>query len=141
RGYVGQIYAISGWSSLPWLRTLTQPTLILAGSDDPIVPLVNGRILARCIPNATLHVVCDGGHLFVLENPAEIAALVAGFLSPATAVQRRKGRLERRRSRRFPRPRILRCSNTRRNAGRAPRTGLPTRSRRSPAPCSSSISM
>jgi pimeloyl-ACP methyl ester carboxylesterase len=54
---------------------------VLAGDDDPIVPLVNGRILARCIPGAKLHVVRHGGHLFLLEDPAEIAALVAGFLS------------------------------------------------------------
>jgi poly(3-hydroxyoctanoate) depolymerase len=80
-GYLGQIYAITGWSAMPWLRTLKQPTLVLAGDDDPIVPLVNGRILARCIPEAKLHVVRQGGHLFVLERPAEIAGLVAGFLT------------------------------------------------------------
>jgi poly(3-hydroxyoctanoate) depolymerase len=83
RGYLGQIYAISGWTSMLWLRTLRQQTLVLAGDDDPIVPLVNGRILARCIPHARLHVVRRGGHLFVLENPAEIAALVTGFLTAA----------------------------------------------------------
>lgn len=81
RGYVSQLYAISGWTSLPWLRTLRQPTLVLAGDDDPIVPLVNGRILARCIPDARLHVVPGGGHLFLLERPAEMAALVADFLN------------------------------------------------------------
>ena len=80
-GYLGQIYAITGWSSMPWLRTLQQPALVLAGDDDPIVPLVNGRILARFIPEAKLHVVRQGGHLFVLERPAEIAELVAGFLT------------------------------------------------------------
>jgi poly(3-hydroxyalkanoate) depolymerase len=81
RGYLGQIYAISGWTSMPWLWRLRQRTLVLAGDDDPIVPLVNGRILAWCIPRAQLHIVCGGGHLFLLENPAEIAALVAGFLT------------------------------------------------------------
>ena len=50
RGYLGQLYAITGWTSLPWLRRLPQPTLVLAGDDDPIVPLVNGRILARLHP-------------------------------------------------------------------------------------------
>lgn len=80
-GYLGQIYAITGWTSMPWLRTLRQQTLVLAGDDDPIVPLANGRILARCIPDAQLHVVRDGGHLFLLEDPAAIAALVARFLT------------------------------------------------------------
>ena len=82
-GYFGQIYAITGWTSIPWLRTLRQQTLVLAGDDDPIVPVINGRILAWCIPGARLHVVRGGGHLFLLERPAEIAALVAGFLATA----------------------------------------------------------
>jgi poly(3-hydroxyalkanoate) depolymerase len=80
RGYVGQLYAVSGWSSMPWLHRLAQPTLVLSGDDDPIVPLANGRILARRIPDARLHVVPGGGHLFLLERPAEVADLVATFL-------------------------------------------------------------
>ncbi len=79
-GYLGQLYAISGWTSMPWLWTLRQPTLVVSGDDDPIVPLVNGRILARWIPDARLHVVRGGGHLFLLERPAQMAALVSGFL-------------------------------------------------------------
>ena len=82
-GYVGQLFAISGWTSLPWLWSLRQPTLVMAGDDDPIVPLVNARILARCIPNARLHVVEGSGHLFLLEQPARTAAVVAGFLELA----------------------------------------------------------
>jgi hypothetical protein len=39
RGCLGQLYAVVGWSSLPWLHRLRQPTLVLAGDDDPIVPL------------------------------------------------------------------------------------------------------
>jgi poly(3-hydroxyoctanoate) depolymerase len=81
RGYLGQMYAIAGWTSLPWLHRRRQPTLVLAGDDDPIVPLLNGRILVRRIPDARLHVVDGGGHLFLLERPAEMAALVTGFLA------------------------------------------------------------
>jgi poly(3-hydroxyalkanoate) depolymerase len=94
RGYLGQLYAISGWTSLPWLHRLPQPTLVLAGDDDPIVPPVNGRILARCIPHARLHIVPGGGHLFLLERPAETAALVADFLtteSPTAAPSGARG--------------------------------------------------
>lgn len=80
-GYLAQLYAITGWSSLPWLGRLPQRTLVVAGDDDPIVPLVNGRILRWLIPDARLHVVPGGGHLFLLERPAEMAALVAGFLA------------------------------------------------------------
>ena len=79
-GYLAQLFAIVGWTSLPWLRRLPQPTLVIAGDDDPIVPPVNGRILGRLIPDARLHVVPGGGHLFLLERPAEIAAVVTEFL-------------------------------------------------------------
>jgi poly(3-hydroxyalkanoate) depolymerase len=80
RGYLGQLYAISGWTSMPWLHRLRQPTLVLAGDDDPIVPLVNGRLLTWRIPQSRMHVIRGGGHLFLLERPADVAALIADFL-------------------------------------------------------------
>ncbi|MBO3749366.1 alpha/beta fold hydrolase [Streptosporangiaceae bacterium NEAU-GS5] len=79
-GYLAQLYAITGWTSLPWLGRVRMPTLVISGDDDPIVPPINGRILARLLPDARLHVVRGGGHLFLLEHPAEIAALVTSFL-------------------------------------------------------------
>jgi poly(3-hydroxyalkanoate) depolymerase len=81
RGYLDQVYAIAGWTSIPWLWRVSQPTLVLAGDDDPIVPLINGYLLGRLIPGAKLHVIRGGGHLFILERPAEIARLVTGFLA------------------------------------------------------------
>jgi poly(3-hydroxyalkanoate) depolymerase len=82
-GYAGQLYAITGWSSLPWLHTLPHPTLVLAGDDDPIVPVLNAHLMTWRIPDARLHVVRRGGHLFVLERPAEIAGVVTSFLDAA----------------------------------------------------------
>jgi poly(3-hydroxyalkanoate) depolymerase len=79
-GYLAQLYAITGWTSLPWLNRLPQRTLVLAGDDDPIVPLPNGRLLARFIPRAELVVVDGGGHLFLLERAAEMAEVVTGFI-------------------------------------------------------------
>jgi poly(3-hydroxyalkanoate) depolymerase len=87
RGYVGQVYSIAGWTSTPWLWRLQQPTLVMAGDDDPIVPLVNGRILAWLIRDATLRVMPGGGHLFVLENPPAVAREVADFLTAAPAAR------------------------------------------------------
>ena len=40
-GYLYQLLAIWGWTSLPWLNRLRQRTLIMAGADDPVVPLLN----------------------------------------------------------------------------------------------------
>jgi poly(3-hydroxyoctanoate) depolymerase len=79
RGYIMQLMASVGWTSIPWLHRLRQPTLILAGKDDVIVPPINARILARLIPHATLHIF-KGGHLFALTEKEQVASLVYAFL-------------------------------------------------------------
>ena len=80
RGFAWQIVAASTWSSLPWLHRLPQPTLILAGDKDPIVPVINARVMAHLIPNARLRVVHGGGHLFLLTHAAELVPEIASFL-------------------------------------------------------------
>lgn len=91
-GYLGQLYAISGWSSMPWLHALPHPTLVMAGDDDPIVPVINSRLMAWRIPRSSLHIVRGGGHLFILEQPREIAATVVSFLDAAGQPVVRGGR-------------------------------------------------
>ena len=79
RGYYYQLAASSGWSSLPFLGLIRQPTLIVAGDDDPIIPSVNARIMARLIPDARLHLY-PGGHLAMITEAPELAPVVEGFL-------------------------------------------------------------
>ncbi len=79
RGYLYQLAAGAGWSSLPLLPWIRQPTLLLAGDDDPIIPLVNAHIMRRLLPNAELHVY-HGGHLSLLTEAAELAPVVERFL-------------------------------------------------------------
>ena len=83
RGYVYQLFAAMGWSSLPWLGSLRQPTLVMHGNDDPIVPLINAKILVNRIPGAQLSVFNDG-HLFLVSRAAEAAAAVERFLCQDT---------------------------------------------------------
>ena len=68
-----------GWTSLHWPPFLSQPTLVMAGSDDPIVPLANGRIMAKLIPDARLATLEDG-HLFLLTSARESAERITEFL-------------------------------------------------------------
>ena len=81
RGYYIQALSAMTFSSLPWLHTLQHQTLVLSGDDDPIVPAINGAVLAHRIPNARHHVIRGGGHLFILDSPDEIAPLVEDFLA------------------------------------------------------------
>ena len=80
RGYAQQLYAILGWSSLPWLRRITQPTLIISGGEDPLVPRVNARMLACLIPRAELKLISEGGHLWLLDHPVQSVELIERFL-------------------------------------------------------------
>jgi poly(3-hydroxyalkanoate) depolymerase len=80
RGYYYQLAAGAGWTSLPLLRLIKQPTLVIAGDDDPIIPTVNPRVMARLIPNAQLHLY-RGGHLALVTEARELAPVIDRFLS------------------------------------------------------------
>ncbi|MGY1835660.1 poly(3-hydroxyalkanoate) depolymerase [Blastococcus sp. SYSU DS0510] len=79
RGYYYQLASSTGWSSLPFLRLIRQPTLVVAGDDDPIIPVVNARVMARLIPRAQLHVY-RGGHIALVTEADELAPVVEEFL-------------------------------------------------------------
>jgi poly(3-hydroxyalkanoate) depolymerase len=83
RGYYYQLLAAAGWTSLPLLPLVRQPTLILAGDDDPLTPLANARIMHRLIPRSELHIY-HGGHLDLVSEPRRMAAIVETFLTAGT---------------------------------------------------------
>jgi pimeloyl-ACP methyl ester carboxylesterase len=56
------------------------PALVIHGSDDLIVPVENGRALARRLPNARYVELEGRGHNVMLEDPDTFNALVLGFL-------------------------------------------------------------
>jgi poly(3-hydroxyalkanoate) depolymerase len=79
-GYFYQMLGAVGWTSIPWLRKLRQPTLIMHGDDDPLVPLVNAKIMHRLIPHAKLYIFHDG-HLGLGTSARELAQVVDQFLT------------------------------------------------------------
>ena len=79
RGYFYQQFALLGWTSVPWLPLLMQRTLVLAGDDDPVIPVANARILSTLIRDSRLHIFNDG-HLFLISSAAEAAKVVSAFL-------------------------------------------------------------
>jgi poly(3-hydroxyoctanoate) depolymerase len=81
RGYLHQLYAVTGWTSHPWLHRLGMPTLVVQGDADPLVAAANARWLARRIPEAELHIVPGGGHLVLFDEPERAAPAIEAFLS------------------------------------------------------------
>jgi poly(3-hydroxyalkanoate) depolymerase len=79
RGYLYQLAAGTGWTSLPFLPLIRRPTLIVSGDDDPIIPLANARLMHSLIPRSQLHVF-HGGHLGLVTEAAELAPVIGRFL-------------------------------------------------------------
>jgi poly(3-hydroxyalkanoate) depolymerase len=78
-GYLLQLGAGTGWASLPFLPWIRQPTLLLAGDDDPIIPLINARMMHKLMPHSDLRVFPDG-HLGLITRAEELGPLVSEFL-------------------------------------------------------------
>ena len=77
-GYLHQLLAGSVWTSIFALPLIRQQTLIIAGLDDPIIPMANARIMHRLLPHSTLH-VHSGGHVDLVANAAELAPVIEMF--------------------------------------------------------------
>src|ERR1700758_281362 len=57
-----------------------QQTLIVAGRDDPIIPVANAHIMHTLLPHSRLH-LHSGGHIDVVHNAAELAPVIEKFLT------------------------------------------------------------
>jgi poly(3-hydroxyoctanoate) depolymerase len=82
-GMLWQSLAVSNWSSVPFLGSITAPTLVVCGSRDSVVPPSNSRVLAGRIPNASLIMLPGRGHDLQRGDSARALAGVVGDFSPA----------------------------------------------------------
>lgn len=82
-GYYYQLAALAGWSSLPWLREVSQPTLVIAGDADPVFPVANAHMIGRAIPNSAVRVLPGAGHMFVVDSAELVAPLVTTHMVSA----------------------------------------------------------
>jgi pimeloyl-ACP methyl ester carboxylesterase len=70
---------MSVWTSLFALPAVRQDTLIVAGTDDPIIQVVNAHIMRALLPHSRLH-LHSGGHIDLVHNATELAPVVGTFL-------------------------------------------------------------
>jgi pimeloyl-ACP methyl ester carboxylesterase len=54
---------------------------VISGDDDPLIPVVNARMLARRIPKARLEIVEDAGHLFLWDDAENAASRIQRFVA------------------------------------------------------------
>jgi poly(3-hydroxyoctanoate) depolymerase len=86
RGVYVQLRAAMTWNSRSWLDQVDMPTLVIAGSDDPIIPLSQSRTIAARIPNSRLEVIPGGGHLWTLKRPHQASRLIGDFLAESPSI-------------------------------------------------------
>lgn len=63
------------------VKTITVPTFILWGRMDGITPLKVGELLHQAIPNSTLEIIEECGHIPQEEKPGETIARISKFLA------------------------------------------------------------
>lgn len=71
--------AVEAFDSYERLPSICAPTLILHGSEDPIIPPRNGEVLACRIPGSEYIELRDVGHLPAVERSLEVADRVLRF--------------------------------------------------------------
>ena len=79
-GYLHQLLAGAVWTSLFALPAVRQETLIVQGTDDPIIPVINARILHALLPHSRLY-LHSGGHIDLVHNATELAPVIEEFLT------------------------------------------------------------
>ncbi|MFQ5512910.1 MAG: alpha/beta fold hydrolase [Myxococcota bacterium] len=80
RDYARQAEACAQHDALDRLHALQVPTLVVAGTDDRLMPAWHAETLAKAIPGAQLGRVPGAGHLPYLEQPELFARCVLRFL-------------------------------------------------------------
>jgi pimeloyl-ACP methyl ester carboxylesterase len=77
-----QIEAIFNWTGVcSKLENITQPTLVIVGTDDVIASPVNSLLITEQIPGAWLVQIKDAGHGLMYQYPEEFSSILLTFLS------------------------------------------------------------
>jgi pimeloyl-ACP methyl ester carboxylesterase len=68
-GYRAQMEAARWHDTSERLGSVSAPTLVLHGTEDRLVPIANGRLLADGIPGARFEVLKGAAHLYTTDAP------------------------------------------------------------------------
>jgi pimeloyl-ACP methyl ester carboxylesterase len=86
RGVLSHLTASTWHDTRARLHRITAPTLVMHGGADELTPVSNARLLAARIPDATLEIVPDAGHGYLLEQPEESYRRMTAWLDARAPV-------------------------------------------------------
>jgi 3-oxoadipate enol-lactonase/4-carboxymuconolactone decarboxylase len=87
KGYAACCEAIRDMDLRPSNAALTQPTLIIAGADDPATPVTMMEEIRTRIPQAELIVLPRAAHILAVERPEAVNRHLAAFLDDLTGAK------------------------------------------------------
>lgn len=67
-------------NSVPTLRTINVPALIIAGGEDTVTPVANAQLMHQQIVGSRLEVIALGGHYSALEHREQFGKILRQFL-------------------------------------------------------------
>ncbi len=80
---MAQLAAIMGHDTSERLGEVDVPTLVIHGTEDRLMDVANGELIARLVPGAQLELLEGAGHMFFWEQPQRSAQLVREHASAA----------------------------------------------------------
>ena len=81
QAFVDRITMPYDTGNVPLIKTIQQPTLVLWGEEDGLIPLSNAYRFHADLPNDTLVILKNMGHVPMEENPKESLKAVLDFLA------------------------------------------------------------
>ena len=88
--YSAQLQAILAWESYSRIAQITQPTLVLHGENDKLVPPENGKLIAARISGAKLVLIANASHIFLTDQTAAAHTAILDFLGAQATRQRER---------------------------------------------------
>jgi 3-oxoadipate enol-lactonase len=79
-GYAACCEAIAAMDLRAGLPSVTTPTLVLSGAQDPSIPPSHGRAIADAIRGSRYELLDPGAHLATVERADAVNQLITGFL-------------------------------------------------------------
>jgi 3-oxoadipate enol-lactonase len=79
-GYIGCCHAIAALDLTDRLNTITLPTLVVVGEQDPGTPVEAARVIHERIAGSELAIIHSAAHLSNMEQPEEFNRHVLRFL-------------------------------------------------------------
>ncbi|MGB2483901.1 MAG: alpha/beta fold hydrolase, partial [Flavobacteriaceae bacterium] len=80
QAFVDRLSLENNPASYHLISNISQPTLILWGDQDLLIPIENAKLFQKDIPNNTLIILKNTGHVPMEENPSESLEAVVTFL-------------------------------------------------------------